>query len=94
MAVGIATRHLVITGVVQGVWYRESLREAADALEVTGWVRNRLDGSVEAMIQGQADRVDALVEWAWRGPPQARVTAVRVSEGEGHFDRFEKRPTA
>jgi acylphosphatase len=88
------TRHLVITGLVQGVWYRESLREAADALGVTGWVRNRQDGSVEAMVQGESDRVDALIEWCRRGPPLARVRAVEIGPGEGDFDRFDKLPTA
>ena len=88
------TRHLAITGRVQGVWYRESLREAADALNVTGWVRNLSDGSVEAVIQGPAERVEALIDWCRRGPPLARVEDVRVDPGQGHFDRFEKRPSA
>ena len=57
MPSGIVTRHLLITGLVQGVWYRESLREVADSLGVTGWTRNRLDGSVEAMLQGEAGRM-------------------------------------
>ncbi|MBK9325348.1 MAG: acylphosphatase [Hydrogenophilales bacterium] len=94
MPLAIVTRHLIISGLVQGVWYRESLREAADAQGVTGWVRNRLDGSVEAMVQGEADRVDALIDWCRRGPPQARVEGVEIEDGEGRYDRFEKRPTA
>ncbi len=87
------TRHLAITGRVQGVWYRESMREAADSLGVTGWVRNRPDGSVEAVIQGDERQVALLIEWCRRGPPLARVAEVTVSEGEGSHDRFEKRPT-
>ena len=94
MPLAIVTRHLIISGLVQGVWYRESLREAADAQGVTGWVRNRLDGSVEAMVQGEADRVDALIDWCRRGPPQARVAGVEIEDGEGRYARFEKRPTA
>ena len=94
MPLAIVTRHLIISGLVQGVWYRESLREAADAQGVTGWVRNRLDGSVEAMLQGEADRVNALIDWCRRGPPQARVEGVEIEDGEGRYDRFEKRPTA
>ena len=88
------TRHLAITGRVQGVWYRESMREAAEALNVTGWVRNLSDGSVEAVIQGEARQVQALIDWCHRGPPLARVLAVAVEAAEGCFDRFEKRPSA
>lgn len=94
MSAGIITRHLAITGLVQGVWYRESLREAAEGLGVTGWVRNRPDGSVEAMLQGEADRVDTLIDWCRRGPALARVRSVEISAGEGDFDRFDKLPTA
>lgn len=93
MTGGFVTRHLAITGLVQGVWYRESMREAAESLGVTGWVRNRPDGSVEAMVQGQERQVELLIEWCRRGPPLARVQGVEVEEGEGNFDCFEKRPT-
>ncbi len=88
------TRRLVITGLVQGVWYRESMRQAAEGLDVTGWVRNRRDGSVEAVVQGQAARVEALIDWCRQGPPQARVKDVAVHEASGSFTAFEKRPTA
>ncbi len=87
------TRHLAITGRVQGVWYRESMREAAESLGVTGWVRNRPDGSVEAVVQGDERQVALLIEWCRRGPTLARVGDVTVSEGGGSYDRFEKRPT-
>ena len=90
----MVTRHLLITGRVQGVWYRESMRIEAERLGVTGWVRNRRDGAVEAMAQGEADAVDALVAWARRGPPVAAVAGVEVSEGSGTYPVFERRPTA
>ena len=93
MAGGSVTRHLTITGLVQGVWYRESMREAAESLGVTGWVRNRPEGSVEAMIQGEERQVELLIEWCRQGPPLARVQGVDVREGEGDFDRFDKQPT-
>lgn len=93
MPSGRVTRHLVITGRVQGVWYRESMREAADSLEVTGWVRNRADGSVEAVAQGEAARVDALIDWCRRGPPLAKVLNVEVEEAFGDYAHFEKRPS-
>ena len=88
------TRRLSIRGRVQGVWFRESMRLEAERLAVTGWVRNRMDGSVEAVVQGDAAAVDAMVRWARRGPQAAEVSAVEVSEAEGYFPSFEKRPTA
>ena len=84
------TRQLRIRGRVQGVWFRESMRVEADRLGVTGWVRNRRDGSVEAMVQGSAGAVDAIVEWARRGPDLAQVTGVEVCDAEGSFASFEK----
>ncbi|MFN3594250.1 MAG: acylphosphatase [Thiobacillaceae bacterium] len=87
------TRHLVIRGRVQGVWYRESMRQEAERLGVTGWVRNRRDGTVEAMLQGEAAAVQALIDWAWQGPPAAQVSDIAIREGEGEYALFEKRPT-
>ena len=84
-------RHLVITGKVQGVWYRGSMCEAAQRLGVTGWVRNRADGSVEAMVAGSAEQVAALMNWARRGPPAAVVEHVAVELGSGSFSTFEQR---
>lgn len=87
------TRHLVIRGRVQGVWYRESMRQQAERLGVTGWVRNRRDGSVEAMLQGEEAAVESLIAWAWQGPPAAEVSDITIGEGEGEYSFFEKRPT-
>ena len=85
------TLHLQILGRVQGVWFRESMRREAERLGVVGWVRNRPDGSVEAVAQGAPEAVDALVEWARIGPPQARVERIIETETEGHYRVFEKR---
>ncbi|HUL56749.1 MAG TPA: acylphosphatase [Usitatibacter sp.] len=87
------TRRLRITGRVQGVFFRESMRIEAERLVVSGWVCNRLDGSVEAVVQGSSEAVGLIVRWAHRGPEDARVTAVEISEATGEFTRFEKRPT-
>lgn len=87
-------RRLVMRGRVQGVWFRESMRLEAESLGVAGWVRNRLDGTVEAHVEGPAGAVDALVRWAHRGPEAAHVTAVDQDEvPAAGLDRFEKRPT-
>ena len=87
------TRHLRIYGRVQGVSFRHYTREEARRLGVSGWVRNRSDRTVEAVVQGAPDAVEALVEWSRHGPPSARVTDVQVSEAEGAFEGFEIRRT-
>jgi acylphosphatase len=74
------TRHLRIAGRVQGVGYRDALRNEALARGVTGWVRNRRDGTVEAVVQGSVQATDALIAWARSGPPAARVDAVEVQD--------------
>jgi len=87
-------RRLVAQGRVQGVWFRESMRRKAEALGITGWVRNRMDGSVEALVQGTPDAVDAIVAWARRGPDRANVTRLDVDEAEPQpIAAFETRPT-
>ncbi len=91
------TRHLRISGRVQGVGYRYSLCAEAQANGISGWVRNRRDGTVEAVLQGSPEAVERILAWVRRGPPGARVTAVEVRDAEGGFDRpyggFEQLPT-
>lgn len=82
-----------IRGRVQGVGFRYSLQREARRLGLTGWVRNRSDGSVEAVAQGVPSAVEALIEWSRRGPPSAQVTDVQVLPGEGEYRDFELRPT-
>jgi acylphosphatase len=88
-----ATRRLTIQGLVQGVWFRESMRQEAARLGVTGWVRNRLDGSVEAIVQGTAEAVAEITLWARHGPEQARVDRVDDAPADGEFTCFDKLPT-
>ena len=71
---------LKITGRVQGVSYRESMRAEARRRGVTGWVRNQRDGSVEALVQGEAALVAELLAWCKLGPPAARVEEVRAHD--------------
>jgi acylphosphatase len=91
----LVTRRLRIQGRVQGVWYRGWTVDAARALGLNGWVRNRRDGSVEILAEGPAATLDALVEQCRRGPPAARVERVTVEEADEPAPAgFEARPTA
>ena len=69
---------IVVTGIVQGVAYRQSTVLEAERLGLAGWVRNLPDGRVEALAEGPRERVESLVAWCWRGPPSARVSDVAV----------------
>jgi acylphosphatase len=85
---------VMVTGRVQGVWYRAWTREEARDLGLDGWVRNRDDGSVEALLEGQPDDVEAMLRLLWSGPPLARVDDVVVENwGEPVSSGFEQRPT-
>ncbi|MDQ1335597.1 MAG: acylphosphatase [Thermodesulfobacteriota bacterium] len=83
--------HLIIEGRVQGVWFRESTRREAVSLKLTGWVRNRPGGTVEALIEGPEDAVNRLVSWCRKGPPAARVAGIRKEQDtwQGEFDSFD-----
>ncbi|WP_423195900.1 Acylphosphatase [Cupriavidus sp. H19C3] len=86
--------HLTAHGLVQGVGYRATCLDRATALGLTGWVRNRADGTVEVMAAGPVDKLQALREWMQAGPPAARVSRVETEPGDGSFSRFEWLPTA
>lgn len=72
----VKTVHVRIEGRVQGVWFRAWISQEASERNLNGWVRNRTDGSVEALFSGDAAEVDAMVEECWKGPPAARVDNV------------------
>ncbi|QCG97921.1 acylphosphatase [Azospirillum sp. TSA2s] len=93
-AVGRKAVRVRIQGKVQGVWYRGWTVDQADRLGLTGWVRNRSDGTVEALFAGPADAVDRMLVACRRGPPSAIVRDV-VSEPEQDpgMAGFEQRPT-
>lgn len=91
------TRQIRVSGRVQGVGYRAALQAQARQARVSGWVRNRADGTVEALLHGPAPAIETLVAWARRGPPGARVAEVQVAEARAPEDadaRFELLPTA
>ncbi len=92
----MTVRRLHISGRVQGVGYRDALCAQAESLRVRGWVRNRADGSVEALVAGTTEALESLIAWARRGPPLARVTAVQVEHApEGEIPAgFRRLPTA
>lgn len=77
---------VVITGRVQGVWYRGWTRSTAASLGLHGWVRNRRDGTVEAVFSGGAEAVEAMLQACWQGPDLARVAAVDCFEHEGNVE--------
>jgi len=81
---------VVVSGRVQGVWFRSSTRQVAHSLGLTGYVRNRFDGSVEAVFEGPEDKVRLAVEWCHRGPSMAIVESVDVTWGEptGRYRTF------
>lgn len=89
-------KRLEIRGKVQGVLFRESMREEAARLGITGWVRNKKDGSVEALIQGPANAVEELITWAHEGPPAAAVETVRAENAapDSSITDFKRLPTA
>ncbi|WP_151449188.1 acylphosphatase [Lacisediminimonas profundi] len=70
---------LVITGMVQGVGYRASFAREALSLQLDGWVRNRSDGAVEALVAGEQHAIDAIIGWSRKGPPAACVIGVSVT---------------
>lgn len=79
---GSISRHVVVHGRVQGVFFRDSVREHATSRGVAGWVRNRSDGAVEALFAGEPEAVEAMIGFCRDGPSRADVERVEVSEGE------------
>ncbi|MCP4747932.1 MAG: acylphosphatase [Desulfobacteraceae bacterium] len=78
--------HCIISGRVQGVFYRAETQRAAQKAGVNGWVRNLADGNVEAFFEGPKDKVDAMVKWCWQGSPGSEVSNVKVDwkdQGQG-----------
>lgn len=85
---------VVVSGCVQGVFFRASARERGEQLGLAGWVRNRNDGGVEAHVQGPAPVVDAMLEWFRGGPSHARVEELvcAPADVDPTLERFTIRP--
>ena len=85
-------RRVVVHGYVQGVFFRDSTRDEARRLGVAGWVRNRSDGTVEAVFEGDSGAVDALVDFARSGPSRADVERVEIEDQQAEgLEGFEVR---
>jgi acylphosphatase len=89
----IVGRRLVIRGHVQGVGFRWSLSEQARSLGLGGWVRNRRDGTVEALVCGPNTQVAAVIRWAGHGPEGARVDGVEVEDSPERHQEFTQTAT-
>jgi len=86
----IARLHIVIEGIVQGVFYRASTIEESSKLGLTGWVKNCSDGRVEAVFEGEIDKIEQIIEWCKKGPPGAVVSNVEtvLERATGEYDSF------
>jgi acylphosphatase len=80
--------HVLISGMVQGVWYRASTKDKADEFGITGWVRNTPDGKVEAVFEGEENNIRRMLSWCWDGPEMAKVVDVNISF-EDFIDEFD-----
>jgi len=85
--------HVYISGRVQGVFFRAYTHEEAQSLGLAGWVRNLRDGRVEAVFEGEEEKIRDMLKWCHKGPPSAHVTDVEESwlEPKGEFQGFEIR---
>lgn len=86
--------HVLISGQVQGVFYRAHTKQKADELGLKGWVRNRKDGKVEAVFEGPKNKVEEMLKWCWKGPSISKVTSVKSItsvKSKERLDRFEIR---
>jgi acylphosphatase len=86
-------KRLLIRGRVQGVGYRQWMVAEAERLGITGWVRNRRDGSVEALVDGPPEAIARMIERAHAGPRAAQVESVESEEAQGRFEEFGWLPT-
>lgn len=83
------TVHLIVSGRVQGVFFRATAKDVADEIGITGWVKNAEDGNVEAMASGTNEQLQKFIDWCKKGPPKAIVTDVNIaSVNDEVFEKF------
>ncbi len=84
---------IVVSGKVQGVWFRQKTKQKAEKLKVLGWIKNLFDNQVEAVFEGEKDKVREMVKWAQKGPPLAKVKSLILKQEDctNEFNRFEIR---
>ena len=82
--------HVIISGKVQGVWFRANTKQKAEQLGLTGWVKNTYDKNVEAVFEGEEILIQEMLEWCHRGPPLSKVENVEVKNESptNNFDSF------
>jgi len=82
--------HILISGRVQGVWYRASTKNKAEQLGIKGWVKNTTNGEVEAVFQGEEKLVEKMITWCYQGPPLAKVDKISVKKQDNieNYDDF------
>jgi acylphosphatase len=85
--------HVLVYGRVQGVFFRQNTLERAKALGLKGWVKNTKDGKVEAVFEGEREKIEKILDWMRKGPPFARVEGLEIKceNFKGEFDDFEIR---
>ena len=96
MTHNVVTMHVIARGIVQGVWFRDWLTKKAQQNTITGWVRNRSDGSLEAVLHGTKDAVENMCQLMRKGPPLAQVRSLETNPYQGSIDAnqaFYIRPT-
>lgn len=83
--------HIVVSGIVQGVFFRSNTKSTADRLGVLGWVRNKHDGTVEIMAEGEKGDMERFIQWCRQGPPGSAVKDVKMDQDEyrGEFQSFD-----
>ena len=82
--------HVIISGRVQGVWFRVNTKRKATELGITGWVQNTSDGNVEAIFEGNTEQLNTMISWCHKGPELSQVTNVAITHKkfQGQFTTF------